>query len=977
MSVYALALGVFTAAMRQGGGSPAGPALFVLDLRGTPPGDAPASLRLLKGNLEVVLQGGVPMLRATTPSEFLITLPQVLPSDFTLEFDLVPKAGSNPQDLSFEGTSTINQGAASAHLLWHATGYLSVIGGGGDNYETPMPEDLKASLPGALTHVVAVIQGNTVKLYTNGRRHYTLDKRFARGRVLRVFLGAQDDATEAVYLAGLRITAGSAGVIAANPTPPPGQPIPAPTPPTLPPAPPATTQTQAASGGGNRVVPNVAVAQGAGGPVVTWGFLGGVSSYTVKRWMVNNATCCNNASPTLSGPPWQDTPLAVAGTYVYEVTASTPGWVASGQAQFIQFKTAGQIATVTPPAPPAGSLPAARPSATAGGVTRPGTATSPSLAPPTSLIVSGTPVMASLSWQSPAGWTPTGYTVLRKTVGTSVSTLLTTSAISATRFDDQSGFVAGESYEYVVTALSGNPLAFGTAQVQLTPPAPQNVSNLLAQQTGSTVTLSWAAVPGASTYLVTGPAAASQQVPGTQNLTTYSNLAAGTYTWSVGALYNPGAIATPAVSWPSVTFTVLDPNPVLAEGKLYKEVSRPEIYVLHDLKKIHVPTPDALRFMGYSYDDVTTVIDGGLVGYRLFQFASGSPTPGSLLFPPKDVYHPLRGIPNATRVMTQGLETQVGELRGWLWWKEKMDGGCGSSPKVDDDFGDVKYGLELDSEWALRQGINLHDILWVGNVRVGGSIQEPGSRPRSLMSMPIIQIELNSFTWKGRYPWSAVPQRPADWQSAKSCPEGTRYFPFDPDLPNVNLSLVPEIGPEATRGPYVRIVGALVTDSPHTYDLWDAGTAWSRYYAWAGATGEQEWNGAALDWSPGLDPYTDPRHVARWTEVHPPDLIEPVTRDPNLPMVTLKAVALVARPTQCEAAILGVVPEAPRPSPSSVIGWEELRGPETFWPLGENAQNGSWVTDLGNAILVNASVCGGGVGKSPGRFKAFYRVWWK
>ena len=75
------------------------------------------------GNLEVALKNGVPMLKASALSEFRIALPpgQVLPRDFTLEFDLVPKRGSNPQDLSFEGTPTINQDVGSAHVLWHAT----------------------------------------------------------------------------------------------------------------------------------------------------------------------------------------------------------------------------------------------------------------------------------------------------------------------------------------------------------------------------------------------------------------------------------------------------------------------------------------------------------------------------------------------------------------------------------------------------------------------------------------------------------------------------------------------------------------------------------------------------------------------------------------------------------------------------------------------------------------------------------------
>jgi hypothetical protein len=64
--------------------------------------------------------------------EFTITLPQPLPQAFTLEFDLVPKGCCSPQDLSFEGTPTINQGAGSAHVLWDSDGYLAIIGGGAD-----------------------------------------------------------------------------------------------------------------------------------------------------------------------------------------------------------------------------------------------------------------------------------------------------------------------------------------------------------------------------------------------------------------------------------------------------------------------------------------------------------------------------------------------------------------------------------------------------------------------------------------------------------------------------------------------------------------------------------------------------------------------------------------------------------------------------------------------------------------------------
>ena len=88
---------------------------FVLNLAGTPVGEIPTAIKQTKGIMEVVIKDGMPMLKASAASEFVITLPQVLPPDFTLEFEIVPKLCCNPQDLSFEGTPTINQGTGSAH----------------------------------------------------------------------------------------------------------------------------------------------------------------------------------------------------------------------------------------------------------------------------------------------------------------------------------------------------------------------------------------------------------------------------------------------------------------------------------------------------------------------------------------------------------------------------------------------------------------------------------------------------------------------------------------------------------------------------------------------------------------------------------------------------------------------------------------------------------------------------------------------
>ena len=189
--------------------------IFDLNLAATPLGEFPQGLKALQGTMTVVQKDGKPMLKATSASEFLITLPEVLPQDFTVEFDLVPKGCCNPQDLTFEGSRRQNRGGASAHIEWDSDGQLMVVGGG-EMYQAPMPEEFTTSLPGVLTQVSVSFTGSTIKLYTNGKRLYTLDRQFARGRVFRVSLGGQDENAGAVHLAGLRIATNAAPALYAK-----------------------------------------------------------------------------------------------------------------------------------------------------------------------------------------------------------------------------------------------------------------------------------------------------------------------------------------------------------------------------------------------------------------------------------------------------------------------------------------------------------------------------------------------------------------------------------------------------------------------------------------------------------------------------------------------------------------------------------------------------------------------------------------
>ena len=202
------------------GFAPGGQELFLLDLSRTSIGGFPATIRHLSGMMRVVTKDGMPMLIATEQSEFLITLPSVLPQNFTVEVDIVPKERGGPQpDLTLEGTLQVNQGSASAHLLWTADpnhGFVAVVGGAADNREFPIPDDVRIALPGALNKVGVSVQGSTITCYTNGRQLYAVQAQFARSRYLRITLGGVTDpgGTHPVYLAGVRIATGAPVAVA-------------------------------------------------------------------------------------------------------------------------------------------------------------------------------------------------------------------------------------------------------------------------------------------------------------------------------------------------------------------------------------------------------------------------------------------------------------------------------------------------------------------------------------------------------------------------------------------------------------------------------------------------------------------------------------------------------------------------------------------------------------------------------------------
>jgi hypothetical protein len=182
--------------------------LYALDLASVPVGEWPKGLKLLKGNVTVVEKDGEKMLRASDPAELLVPLGEILPEDFTIEIDLVPKTCCNPSDLAFEGTASSNRGPASMQVEWNPSHFMVV--GGGETTQSDMPEDLKAAIPSMLTEVRASFDRGAFKLYTNGKKLVTLaNRKFVHTRSLWVALGGQDDDKHAVYVSRIRVATNS------------------------------------------------------------------------------------------------------------------------------------------------------------------------------------------------------------------------------------------------------------------------------------------------------------------------------------------------------------------------------------------------------------------------------------------------------------------------------------------------------------------------------------------------------------------------------------------------------------------------------------------------------------------------------------------------------------------------------------------------------------------------------------------------
>lgn len=345
------------------------------------------------------------------------------------------------------------------------------------------------------------------------------------------------------------------------------------------------SQSQALTGSGTTTTMSPTVTQGPAGPVVQWSSLRGVTGYTVRRWKSNDLTCCNNSSASLQAlSPWQDTPLTVAGTYVYEVTASwVTGAPTSEQTQFVVLALvgaptpagAGPLPMSSPPPPSSTttsstSVVSAPIAAQTGTPVRtssappPGSPAAAALAPtgppPTVTSVTGTPVLAQLNWGSGiSGMRGVTYKVERWLESNPSCCAGQSATLTFPAWTDE-GVQWSGTYVFRITEFYPDG-TWGQVSTRWVRPDPVNPTNFKpASVSAGFVALRWDAVPNAAWYELSGPGLGLATFNATGTAYNVHNLAPGTYTWRVGTFYSspnaPAPVSGPASAFPSVTVTV-------------------------------------------------------------------------------------------------------------------------------------------------------------------------------------------------------------------------------------------------------------------------------------------------------------------------------------------------------------------------------------------------------------------------------------
>jgi OOP family OmpA-OmpF porin len=182
--------------------------LFYADFTDEEVGNFPRRLEFKTGSMEVVELDGQRALKASSPSGFVVPLPENLPQKFTIEVDVINRNDRSTAAATIKiygGTAAkTDADAERTRLSFGHTGW-DVTGGGTDSRANFTSEEADAYM-GQPVSVRVLGDGAYLKLYADGRRLANVPNgAFMRGRGIFVAMEGRDNETGAVYITRIRV----------------------------------------------------------------------------------------------------------------------------------------------------------------------------------------------------------------------------------------------------------------------------------------------------------------------------------------------------------------------------------------------------------------------------------------------------------------------------------------------------------------------------------------------------------------------------------------------------------------------------------------------------------------------------------------------------------------------------------------------------------------------------------------------------
>jgi OmpA-OmpF porin, OOP family len=181
--------------------------IYFTDFTDDQVGNFPKRLTFKTGQMEVVeLDGGQRALKASSASELLIPLPEVLPQKFTIELDVINRDSRGVAANTFELTGGNAWNDTKFTVVgWGHNGF-SLTGGGMQPMDVNANEAHRDRYVGHPASFRMLGDGPALKLYADEKRIANIPTAgFQRGRTLALYLQGRDDEKNAVYVTRIRV----------------------------------------------------------------------------------------------------------------------------------------------------------------------------------------------------------------------------------------------------------------------------------------------------------------------------------------------------------------------------------------------------------------------------------------------------------------------------------------------------------------------------------------------------------------------------------------------------------------------------------------------------------------------------------------------------------------------------------------------------------------------------------------------------